>query len=419
MRRIAAVAAALLILGIVGVSAYFAGMRAKEPELPPPRAEISVEETDNEVFGRYYPREYESYKKNYDMSKGPSVYGGSQERSNLEAYPYMKTLWKGYGFAEEYNEDRGHVYAIEDVKKTKRNPPKAVCWTCKSTEVPKAIRDMGDAYYSTPFKEAASRFKTPVGCSDCHDPKTMQLRITRPAFIEAMEREGKDVTKANRQEMRTYVCAQCHVEYYFEKDTYKLHFPWEKGKDPEQVYNYYQEIKHTDFTHPDSGTEVLKGQHPDYEMFLDGPHQSRGVACADCHMPYIVQGNTKISSHWWTSPLKHMESSCGVCHRGSMEELRQRVLYTQDRTKDLLDRAGKANVEAINAIAEAAKNPRVNKNKLAEARALHRESQWYWDWVSAENSMGFHNPQKAMNTLGKSLDLASRARDLARQAVQP
>jgi nitrite reductase (cytochrome c-552) len=102
-----------------------------------------------------------------------------------------------------------------------------------------------------------------------------------------------------------------------------------------------------------------------------------------------------------------------------MEELRQRVLYTQDRTKDLLDRAGKANVEAINAIAEAAKNPRVNKNKLAEARALHREGQWYWDWVSAENSMGFHNPQKAMNTLGKSLDLASRARDLARQAVQP
>lgn len=419
MKKILTIVASLLFVGIVGVSAYMAGMKAKEPELPPPNGEISSEETDNAVFGKYYPREYESYQKNADMSQGPSVYGGSHEKSNLEVYPYMKTLWKGYGFSEEYLEDRGHVYAIEDIKKTKRNPAKAVCWTCKSTEVPKAIEELGDAYYSMPFKEAASRFKHPIGCSDCHDPETMELRITRPALTEALKKEGIDVSKADRQDMRTYVCAQCHVEYYFDKETSILHFPWDKGKDPEQVYTYYQDIKHSDFVHPDSQVASLKGQHPDYEMFMDGTHQSRGVSCSDCHMPYIVQGNTKISSHWWTSPLKHMEESCGVCHRGDMDELRERVLYTQDRNKDLLDRAGEANVEAVNAITGANKSTTVNKDQLEQAKALQRESQWYWDWVSAENSMGFHNPQKSLSTLGKSLDLASQARELAKQAVKP
>ncbi len=417
-KKIIALAGIVLIAAVIGIGAYQAGMKAGKPQLPPHTVVLNPKETSNEVFGQYYPREYESYLKNYDMSQGPSVYGGSHEKSNLDVYPYMKVLWKGYGFAEEYLEDRGHVYAIEDVKKTKRNPPRAVCWVCKSTEIPQTIEEMGDAFYSMPFKEAAERFVNPIGCSDCHDPETMSLRITRPALVEALEEQGINIAKASLQEMRSYVCAQCHVEYYFETDNFIPVFPWKNGMDPEDVYEYYQEIDFADFTHPDAGTKLLKGQHPDFEMFTDGPHQSRGVSCADCHMPYVVEGNTKISSHWWTSPLKQMENSCGVCHRGNMDDLRDRVLYTQDRNKDLLDRAGQANVEAVNAIAAAGESANVDEKLLEEARALHREGQWYWDWVSAENSMGFHNPQKAMNTLGKSIDLASKARDLAKEAAR-
>ena len=58
----------------------------------------------------------------------------------------------------------------------------------------------------------------PIGCGDCHDNETMALKISRPAFVEAFERQGKDMKDFSRQEMRSLVCAQCHVEYYFNKE---------------------------------------------------------------------------------------------------------------------------------------------------------------------------------------------------------
>ncbi|MFN3332065.1 MAG: ammonia-forming cytochrome c nitrite reductase subunit c552, partial [Caldilinea sp.] len=124
-------------------------------------------------------------------------------------------------------------------------------------------------------------------CADCHDPDTMALRITRPALINALEKRGIDVTQASRQEMRSYVCAQCHVEYYFAGEGKELVFPWEKGLNIDDIERYYNEYGFKDWTHKETGAPMLKMQHPEFELFTTGLHYQSGVACADCHMPYV------------------------------------------------------------------------------------------------------------------------------------
>ncbi len=46
----------------------------------------------------------------------------------------------------------------------------------------------------------------------------------------------------------------------------------------------------------------------------------------------------------------------------------------------------------------------VNQAELARARELVRKAQWMWDIVAAENSMGFHNTDQTMTTLGQSMN---------------
>ncbi|MGE5578397.1 MAG: ammonia-forming cytochrome c nitrite reductase subunit c552, partial [Syntrophothermus sp.] len=307
---------------------------------------------------------------------------------------------------------------VEDVKKIKRKKPSASCWTCKSSDIPGIIQRMGPKYYTASFDEVGKEVKHNIACLNCHDPRTMELRLSQPALISALERQGKDVSKLTRQEMRTYVCAQCHVEYYFKPKTLEVTFPWDKGMKIDNIEAYYKGLGNfKDWVHPRSGADMIKIQHPETEFFSNSTHASAGVACADCHMPYMKEGTAKISSHWWTSPLKTIEQSCQTCHRQSAEELKKRVLYTQERTAELLKTAGEANVAAIQAIEAAAKVPGANQKLLAEARQLHRSSQMRWDWVAAENSTGFHNPQEALHTLGKSIDLARQAQLKAQQSA--
>ncbi len=406
------VAVLVIVLALGGVGLYVFSDRNTVPttELPAVGVVASTER-DPAEFGNFYPRHYDSFQRNYEMSQAPSVYGGSEPVSKLEQYPYLKTLFGGYGFSKEYNEDRGHVYTVEDVLHIERVGAKttATCMTCKSAEVPDLIEKYGDAYWKKNFHEIAEEVSNPISCSDCHDPETMQLKLSRVSLVNALERLGRDVDSLSVQEMRSLTCAQCHVEYYFDPDTKAVTFPWDKGFDPEDMYAYYQEIGFADWTHPDTGASMLKVQHPEYELFQDSTHQSAGLSCADCHMPFMVEGNTKLTSHWWTSPLKHMNQSCTTCHRQSAEELRERVLYTQDKVAGLLQTAGETIEEAIGALKETTAGGQYEDALVEEARALHREAQWYWDYVGAENSMGFHNPQKAMATLGRAIDLAHQA----------
>ncbi len=400
-RLLLAVGLLLLVLIVPGCA-----KETKEVANIPPLAE---DEIDSEAFSKHYPRHYDSFKRNFEQEK--TEYGGSVPYSKLEADPSLKKLFAGMPFSIDHNEDRGHVYALQGVTTTKRITPKtpATCFTCKSSQVPRLMKKYGDDYYKKPFNEVKAEVKHSIGCSDCHDPKTMELRITRPALTEAMARRGVDITNATRQDMRSYVCAQCHVEYYFEPGTGRLTFPWDKGFTPEAVYEYYKEKKFKDWEHANSKTPALKTQHPEFELFQGSTHQLAKVSCADCHMPYVKEGTAKISSHWWTSPLKTMNESCGSCHRNDQEYLKARVKDTQDKTRDLMNRAQQALVDAIDAI-EAAGKAGADAKILDEARELHRQSQWHWDWVAAENSMGFHNPQQSMSSLGKAIDLAHQAR---------
>ncbi len=373
-------------------------------------------EPRNEIWGENYPREYETYR-NTLKTDFASKHGGSMKIDYLGKYPELVVMWAGYPFSKDYNQGRGHAYAIEDIRNTLRtggnkvSPLPATCWTCKSTDVPRLMNKVGvQEFYKGKFIDKGAEVVNPIGCQDCHDPKTMNLRITRPALVEAFKRQGKDITKATRQEMRSLVCAQCHVEYYFDKtrDNY-LVFPWDKGYSADEMEAYYDSLKFYDWKHALSKTPMLKAQHPDYELFTTGIHYKRNVACADCHMPYKTEGGVKFTDHHIQSPLNNVENSCQVCHRVKAEELIRDVYDRQDRLESLRKLAEKA-LATVHIEAKAAWDNGATEQEMEPVLTLIRHAQWRWDWVAAANGLGFHSPAEAFRVLGTAIQKAEDAR---------
>jgi nitrite reductase (cytochrome c-552) len=162
-------------------------------------------------------------------------------------------------------------------------------------------------------------------------------------------------------------------------------------------------VKHKDWTHKQTGADVLKAQHPEFEMYNQGIHARSGVSCADCHMPYTREGAMKISSHHVQSPVLTINQSCQTCHKWSEEELKSRIETIQERTYKLRGIAMDALVQLIQDIANA-KNAGATDEQLATARQNQRLAQFYLDFVEAENSMGFHAPEEAARILGESIN---------------
>lgn len=391
---------------------------------------LSPDEISNEAFKDLFPLQYDSYKKNEEMED--TTYSGSVKRSKFDhdKEPYLPILFNGYGFATEYNEDRGHIYALEDVREIARITDKSVgsCLTCKSTAVPHMIEEMGDDYWAGNFNQdiwptAEAMGHSPIGCSDCHDPETMDLRVTRPSFVKAMESQGIDMSNPTKNDMRNYVCGQCHVEYYFAADNSEVTYPWANGFKPEDMYEYYEETAkengfNQDWIHNVSGTPILKAQHPDFETHITGPHGEAGVTCADCHMPYErADGKKKISSHHWQSPLKTMEESCMTCHSNrDIEDLEERVFDIQETHMEALHKAEDISISShyyINKMITSG----VSEAKIKEAQEHVRKGQWFWDIVAAESAAGFHNPQGAMDTLKLSSEESFAAIKLATEEL--
>ena len=376
---------------------------------------IAGDEINPAVWGQNFPFEYDTFiqtKEDYGKTK----YGGSTPYSKLEVYPAMKRLWAGYSFSKDHNEDRGHHFAAVDQANTLRTQivdQPGACANCHAAETPGLIHEIGwEKFNATPYNELKSKLKTGSSCSDCHDPKTMDLRITRQAFKIAMEEEGVDLSQATRQEMRSFVCAQCHVEYYFKGKNKVLTFPWSQGRSIDAIEAYYESAEFKDWTHAETGAPMLKMQHPEFELWGTGIHAKSGVSCADCHMPYIRRGSVKISDHWIRSPLHNPNASCQTCHHVSKEELKERVLTIQDRTAKLLRRSEGAILDAIDAIKDT-KAAGISEERLDHALSLHRRSQMRWDFVSSENSTGFHSGQEAARILAESIDLARQAQIVA------
>jgi nitrite reductase (cytochrome c-552) len=410
--------------------------------------ELTDDTEDPAIWGKNFPIQYDAYKRTVDQVR--TRYGGSEAlpktptdadprslvaRSKLEEDPRLKTMWAGYAFAIDFREERGHAYMLDDQTFTQRQskPQPGACMNCHaSTYVAHKKAGDGDVVKgfekvnALPYAEARKLVEHPVACIDCHDSQTMDLRITRPAFMEGMRNlkasEGikdYDVNKmATRQEMRSFVCAQCHVEYYFKGDEKRLTYPWHKGNKVENIVAYYDEVGFKDWTHAETGAPTLKAQHPEFEMWSQGIHAKSGVSCADCHMPYTRVGAHKVSDHHVRSPLLNVNKACQTCHKWSEQELTDRVHTIQDRTYKMRDLAMTALVDLINDI-KAAKAAGKTDAELAQARDFQRKAQFYVDYVEAENSMGFHAPQEATRILGESIDFSRKGQNALRQTPKP
>lgn len=372
---------------------------------------IAEGEARNYIWGENFPRQYERYRSTYE-SDFASKYGGSAMRDELEADPRMVVLWAGYGFSKDYNQGRGHYRAVEDIRNTLRTgeATPGTCWTCKSTDVVRVMDERGaEAFYADSWMNLGPEIVNPIGCKDCHNPDTMKLQITRPALIEAFERQGKDITEATHQEMRSLVCAQCHVEYYFKGEGKYLTFPWDKGMSVEAMEAYYDEAGFKDWTHALSRAPMIKAQHPGYEVWSTGIHAQRGVSCADCHMPYRTEGGMKFTDHKIQSPLNNIANSCQVCHRESEETLMKNVYDKQDKVKELADRAKDALVKA-HVAAKAAWDGGATQAEMDPILQLIRHAQWRWDYSVASHGGSFHNSLEVSRILGTSIDKAQEAR---------
>jgi nitrite reductase (cytochrome c-552) len=402
---------------------------------------LNEDSVDPALWAKNFPRQYDSYLRTSDMVR--AKHAGSDALDKLAEDKYLKHLYAGYAFSIDYREKRGHAYMLIDQENTERVKQKkqpGACLHCHASVMP-VYREKGggdsweqikkgfEEVCGMDWNDAHKLVKHPVTCVDCHDPKTAQLRVTRPAFLIGIQalaksddtvphlpsverwrtgsrKEPYDPNKeASRQEMRTLACAQCHVEYYFQPKTNILTYPWFKGLKIEQMESYYDEIDFKDWTHKDTGTPMLKAQHPEFEMWSQGIHARSGVSCADCHMPYKREGALKVSDHHVRSPLLNIARACQTCHHYPDSEIKARVAAVQDRTKALLERGEVAVKDLIDAI-KTAKDKGAPADRLKAAQALHRKAQWRLDFIIAENSLGFHAPQESARILGEAIDFA-------------
>ena len=517
-----ALVAGAFTVGAVVAAALLVNISERKQQARNPWVKL-VEVTENDVdpakWGTNWPREFDGYKRTSEPThtKYGGGWGGAEgvvppEKAVRD--PWLTRIFAGYLFAVDYRDRRGHAFMLFDQENTKRNVPaenkqSGNCLHCHASIMPlyrslgkaaapqaseaeqihKGLSAVGDLGYWDAHKqlEQLTGGKAhPVSCVDCHEPSSMEVRVSRPAFIAGIQKlaaSTADVAPlpsierwrkggraraydpnvdATRQEKRTYVCAQCHVEYFCGKGT-TIFFPWAEGLKVEEMERLYdgmqvKGLRFKDWTHAETGMEVLKAQHPEFEMWSQGIHARSGVSCPDCHMSYRRDGSQKIAEHWVRSPLLSANRSCASCHPYSDEELKGRVEAIQDRHFALMTRAGQAAVAMIDAIvavrkpydeqnrpAAAAKareslekNPEFlrlakadQETKLAaetkanllpmwravvekepaikELGELQRAAQWRLDYVAAENSMGFHAPQEMARILAESIDLSRQA----------
>ncbi len=429
--------AAVAAVATAAVTALLVNIMERQQEAKNPFFRVvELDETtdDPAIWGKNFPLQYDGYLRTVDQQR--TRFGGSEAlphapteadprsvvaQSRLDEDPRLKTMWAGYAFSTDFRKKRGHAYMLEDQTFTQRVQQFKQPGTCihchASTWVPYRTAGKGDLiagfehFNQMPYTEARPSFTHPIACIDCHDPETMALRVTRPGFLEGVKAwkaslgvADYDVnTMATRQEMRSYVCGQCHVEYYFKGPEKRLTYPWANGLTADRIADYYDGVGFTDWTHAETGTPQLKAQHPEFEMWSQGIHARSGVACSDCHMPYTRVGALKISDHHVRSPLLNVNNACQVCHKWPAEELVARVETIQARTVALRNRAMDALMELI-ADLKAARTSGVDGAAIAAAQQAQRRGQFYVDFVESENSNGFHAPQEAARLLGEAID---------------
>lgn len=410
--------ATMIIVFLLGVLTYSIVERRTEGEFAyTTTTDIDPLDPRPEAWGRYFPRQYNTYAQMTDTTFR-SKYLGSQRRDLLDNNPRMVILFAGYGFSRDYNLSRGHIYSVQDVRETLRTgapmnpgdgPMPATCWTCKSPDVVRVMDDIGpEEFYGQMVSDLGHEIANPINCASCHEAEDMSLKIALPALAETFERMGKDVSGFSHQEMRSLTCAQCHVEYYFGENNY-LVFPWDEGMTAEDMARYYDQREFADWIHPLSKAPMIKAQHPDYEVFTTGIHYQRGVSCADCHMPYKSEGGMKFTDHKIQSPLNNIAAACQTCHRQSEAELISNVYDRQDMIYEIRTKLEEVLVKT-HLEAEFAWKQGATEDQMRDALHLIRHAQWRWDYAAATHGGSFHAPLELARTIGNGLDLAHEAR---------
>ena len=435
-----------LFLFVFITAALLLSYSCTPPKTEPVRpVKIADGDIDPANWGKAFPIHYDLWKKTEEPTEaGKSKYkrGFDADKiiyDKLSEFPFLSLLFNGWGFGIEYNEPRGHAYMVIDQIDIDAGRIKAggVCLTCKSPYATKLEKEMGIDYYKMPFKEVLAKIpeqfrKLGVACIDCHNNNDMSLNISRGFTLNAALKDmGIDSSKLTRQEMRSAVCAQCHVTYNITKDqemkSVGIYFPWQgstmgnisienivkKLRSDPSVLEWKQNV---------TGYKMPFIRHPEYELFsYNSVHYKAGAACADCHMPYTKVGAYKVSNHRVTSPLKTDLRACVQCHSESAEWLRAQVESIQDRTVSLMIRSGYATstvaklLEKVHTTQAAGKA--IDTALYDKAKDYYMEAFLRFNFIGAENSVGFHNPAEALRVLGDSLAFAGKSEALLRQAL--
>ena len=432
------------VLAILAATAVWSGCTQKRVE-PMKTVEIADGAIDPAEWGKVYPLQYKQWKLTSEPTPaGKSRYKrgydvGEDRRDKLDEYPFLALLYNGWGFGSEYKEPRGHYFMVQDQLEVDPGRIKAggSCLTCKTPYAPMLQKEMGQAYFSTPYKEVLAKLPKDqqnlgVACIDCHDNRTMALRISRGFTLgKALKELGVDASHVSTQHGRTLVCAQCHVTYIIPKDQ-EMHstdvvFPWSGSQVGSiTIENIIKQIKSSpanlEWKQSVTGFKMGFIRHPEYELFSNNsPHWAAGVTCADCHMPAITVAGQKITDHRVMSPLKSDLSACAACHTETPDVLRAKVYAIQDATMAVYLNAGYATAtdaklfEMANKVEASGKQ--IDKALYAQAREQYEQAFYRVVFIGAENSTGFHNPQETMRVLGDAAKYAATAELQLRQLL--
>ncbi len=330
----------------------------------------------------------------------------------------------------------------------------AVCLQCKTTDLILSWKHMGDKDPRARFdrtsdvNQVVRAVNNPMGCIHCHDPHATRPRIVRDALIEGIAREGatpyredkgKDaievvsfrdfrqigLVKTPRSNL---LCGQCHVEYNCNAgtdpktgdkvtlaDRRANHIPMKNALD---ILEHYNQLGFRDFPHAVTGARLVKLQHPEMETYWGSVHDLAGVTCVDCHM--VREKNSagqEFTSHQMIRPRDHVEQACMRCHPDSSpEEKHYQIRAVQNYTRGKIRKAEHNLWELIDTY-EQARILGVSEEVLAKARRQHEIAHVYWEWWTAENSDGWHNPALARESLSRSQEAARQGTRMLRDAM--
>lgn len=430
-------------------------------------------------YNSFYKVNYKSFprsEKGLPTGRSPmqdkllAPHGFTKEHNDPRSHPFMvvdqlvvdRFAGGRYQFKDIYGATRpGKAWdVLVDTGKTLPHTAKAgnpVCLQCKTSDLVLKWKYMGDkderAMWdrTSDVNELVKDVQNPMGCIQCHDPHSTQPRIIRDALIEAVERDGtrpydadkgKSTVEVEVVDFRDFrkigvlnkmdsnlLCGQCHVEYNcnpgFEPESGEKvtmadrranHFPMKNVHD---LLAHYDKLKFRDFKHAVTGARLVKLQHPELETYWGSVHDQAGVQCHSCHMPKEknAQGVT-FTSHEVIRPKDDAGKACMSCHPDSSpEEKLYQIKTVQNYTKGKMREAEAALGELIDTYAEAQKAG-VGEPVLAEARKQHEIAHVLWEWWTAENSDGWHNPALAKESLAESITASQKGIALLKNGMK-